>query len=134
MGMRDNRIWLVGPLSLLHVREEQIGDLKIPLAVGVVRTYFPGGGSLEHRVLLVGRLAMEAVAFHQEGGGEVAVDGWLLSANGRSLVVADNISFVVPASVRKRIRERLREGPQVQMSAEVMAALLSVSGIRPDKE
>ncbi|MDR7574322.1 MAG: hypothetical protein QN194_15520 [Armatimonadota bacterium] len=135
MGMRDNKVWLVGPMSLTPLRELQIGELRIPVATGTVRTHFVGGRRLEHSILLVGRQAVEAAAFAAEDDGEaeVAVDGWLFSVHGHTLVVVDNISFVAPPQVRRRIRERMRsirrrEAPQVQVSPELVAMLIAGAG------
>jgi len=126
MGLRDNRVWLVGRLILRRVRAERVGGVEIPLAIAVLRTYFPGGGSLDHEVLLVGQNAMEAAAFCAEvEEPEAAVDGWLLpTPSSRSLVVADSVSFVVSSAERKIVRERLR-GPRIHVSPETLAALLA---------
>ena len=125
MGLRDNRVWLVGRLHLRRVRAERVGGVEIPIALALLRTHLPGGGSLEHEVLLVGQNALEAAAFCAEiEEPEAAVDGWLLPTPSRSLVVADSVSFVVSSAERKMIRERLR-GPRIQISPEALAALLA---------
>jgi hypothetical protein len=99
--------------------------VEIPIALALLRTHLPGGGSLEHEVLLVGQNALEAAAFCAEiEEPEAAVDGWLLPTPSRSLVVADSVSFVVSSAERKMIRERLR-GPRIQISPEALAALLA---------
>ncbi len=133
MGLRDNRVWLVGPLVILRLRVERIGGLEIPIAVARIRTGFPGGRWLEHHVILVGRQAAEAAAFVGEGGEvEAAVDGWLFPDSHRVWVVADGITFVVPNDVRRRLREHVQELPRLRVDPHLMAVLLS--GIRLEGE
>ncbi len=130
MGLRDNRAELIGPLRLDQEVPVRLGNgLRVPALFGYVSTYV-FGLTVDHLVVFVGRLAREVEIFCEELGEgiEVRVDGYLLPAQGRTWVVADNVTFLVPGEARRWVVERLRNDDglsgQVRLSGESMRELL----------
>lgn len=130
MGLRDNRVELIGPLRLDREVPVRLGNgLSVPALFGYVSTYV-FGLTADHLVVFMGRLAREVEIFCEELGEgiEARVDGYLLPAQGRAWVVADNVAFLVPGEARRWVVERLRSddglGGQVRLSGETMRELL----------
>jgi hypothetical protein len=106
---RQNLVWLDGWLQdACAVADPADGPRATALAATIVTDSPAQGG--HHRVLLPGRLAIEAWAFLEAAGGqtvEVSVDGWLRSHGRDTVVVADRVAYHVGQSVRQAAGRRV---------------------------
>jgi len=115
MGKRNNKVWIDGLLSIKNISITELDGSAVPVVQGIIASGLQELGE-HHRFMAYGRLAVETVAFVQavdeEGPPQALVTGWLRSvaldceiAEERvvsSIVVADNITFVVSKEIRTR--------------------------------
>ncbi|MBC8505985.1 MAG: hypothetical protein H8D34_14070 [Chloroflexi bacterium] len=115
MGKRNNKVWIEGLLSIKDVGTTELDGKAVPVVQGIIASGSPELGG-HHHFVAYGRLAVETIAFVQagdeDGPPQALVTGWLRSmaldrniAEERvvsSVVVADNITFVVNKEVRTR--------------------------------
>ncbi len=147
---RQNGVYLFGVLR--HWRVREIGhnghagrsrrsrssglEAALPVVDMVVATDAEAYGG-HHPVVAYGRQAVEVMAFAEawrravevgrvSGPLHVAVEGWLRSMGGRSVVVADGVHFAVPDGVRaeaKVILNRLLQGAPTAETGERVRGL-----------
>jgi len=115
MCKRNNKVWIEGVLSVKDAGRTELDGEVVPIVQGIIASGSPEFGE-HHRFVAYGRLAVETMAFVQvvdeDGPPQALVTGWLRSmevdykiAEERvvsSVVVADNITFVVSKEVRTR--------------------------------
>jgi len=115
MSKRNNKVWIAGVLSVKNAGTTELDGKIVPIVQGIIASGSPELGG-HHRFVAYGRLAVETIAFVQavdeEEPPQALVTGWLRSmevdhkfAEERvlsSVIVADNITFVVSKEVRAR--------------------------------
>ena len=125
MSKRNNKVWIEGVLSIKDAGTTELDGEVVPIVQGIIASGSPEFGE-HHRFVSYGRLAVETMAFIQvideDGPPQALVTGWLRSmemdhkiAEERvvsSVVVADNITFVVSKEVRTRANKLLNQAIQ----------------------
>lgn len=115
MSKRNNKVWIEGVLSIKDAGTTELDGEVVPIVQGIIASGSPELGE-HHRFVAYGRLAVETMAFAQvvdeDEPPQTLVTGWLRSkevdrkiAEERvvsSVIVADNITFVVSKEVRTR--------------------------------
>jgi len=115
MGKRNNKVWIEGVLSVKDAGTTELDGEVVPIVQGIIASGSPELGE-HHRFVAYGRLAVETMAFVQvvdeDGPPQALVTGWLRSMEVdhkiaeeqvvSSVVVADNITFVVSKEIRTR--------------------------------
>lgn len=123
MGKRNNKVWLEGILTINEIETKDLEGDSVPVVSGLIATDRPERGG-HHCFIAYGRLAVETIAFIQavrdDGPPQVLIEGWLRSTildrdtirNEQvmsSLIVANNITFVVSKEVRLRAQTILNQ-------------------------
>ncbi len=123
MGKRNNKVWLEGFLMINEIETKDLEGNTVPVVNGLIATDRPERGG-HHRFIAYGRLAVETIAFGQavgdDGPPQVLIEGWLRSTMldrdtirdeqvMNSLIVANNITFVVSKEVRLRAQTILNQ-------------------------
>ena len=123
MGKRNNKVWLEGFLTISEIGTKDLEGDTVPVVRGLIATDRPERGG-RHSFIAYGRLAVETIAFIQavddEGPPQVLIEGWLRSTMHdcdtieseqviSSLIVANNITFVVSKEVRIRAQTILNQ-------------------------
>jgi len=126
MGKRNNKVWLEGFLTINEIETKDLEGDTVPVVSGLIATDRPELGG-HHYFIAYGRLAVETIAFIQavndDGPPQVLIEGWLRSTIldcdtiGRehimsSLIVANNITFVVSKEIRIRAQTILNQALQ----------------------
>lgn len=124
MGKRNNKVWVEGTLSITEVTTTELNESTVPVVTGIIAT-----GLLElgghHRFIAYGRLVVETIAFVRAIGEteppRALIVGWLRSMVLErdqtptdqqivsSIVVADNITFVVSEKIRTRAKKIINQ-------------------------
>ena len=126
MSKRNNKVWLEGILIIHTIETQELDGETVPVVNGLIATDRPELGG-HHRFIAYNRLAVETIAFIQAVGDDelpqALIEGWLRStAIGsdtpedellvHSLIVANNITFVVSKEIRIRAQIILNQALQ----------------------
>jgi len=125
MSKRNNKVWIEGELFVENIDTTELDGHNVPSVQGLICTApLEMGG--HHRFVAYGRLAVETIGFLQavrgDGPAQALIVGWLRSmplSNSVnktvvSVVVADNITFIVSKEVRLQAREFINKALQGQ--------------------
>ena len=108
---RNNQVILMGQMNVQDINLLNLDGMATPAVISRVTTDVKDMGGY-HPVIIYGRLAAEVAAFSQAVNGgkmEVVIFGWLRSTDGKSMVVADRITFHVSNDIRVEARKILNQ-------------------------
>ncbi len=126
MSKRNNKVWLEGFLTIHTIETQELDGETVPVVNGLIATDRPEQGG-HHPFIAYNRLAVETISFVQavgdDGPPQALIEGWLRSTTiGRdipgdgllrhSLIVANNITFVVSKEIRIRAQMILNQALQ----------------------